>query len=137
MATFALTNEMVVINSVDLSDHCTNGQCTAEADQLDASAFGPGGWRAYLGGLKAGTLSFDFLDDFASGSVDATLWAAFSAGVAVTFEVRPVNSSRSTTNPGYTGSLLPTQWNVGGSLGQMAGKSVQYPVTGAITRQTS
>lgn len=137
MTTFALTNEMVVINSVDLSDHCNNGQATAEADQLDSTCFGPGGWRTYLGGLKAGTLSFDFLDDFASGSVDATLWAAFNAGVSVTFEVRPVNAARSTTNPAYTGSLLPTQWNVGGQLGTLAAKSVQYPITGALTRQTS
>lgn len=137
MAVFALTNEYVVINSVDLSDHCNSAQVTAEADQLDVTAFNATGWRSYIGGLKSGTLTLQAMDDFASGSVDATLWAAFNTGAAVAFEVKPVNATRSTTNPSYTGNILPTQWNMGGQVGDYAAKQVSYPITGALARQTS
>ncbi len=136
MAVFALTNEYLIFNSVDLSDHVKAATITAEADQLDSSAMGDS-WREYTGGLQGGQLQIEFLDDFASGSVDATIWAAFNTGTAVAAAVKPVNTTIATTNPEYQFNVLPNQWNLGGSLGEMAGKSLTFPITGAITRDTT
>lgn len=133
MAVFALTNQYNLVNAVNLSDHATAGTVVADADQLDSTAFGDA-WREYTGGLKKGTYSITLLDDFAGGSVDATIWAAFDAGVAVAVATRPVNTTISATNPEYQFNILPNQWNIGGTLGDMAGKSLSYPITGAITR---
>ncbi len=139
MSVLALTNEYLLFNAVDLSDHVTAATVTANADDLDASAMSSGGWKVHAGGLKAGQLQIELLDDFALASVDATIWAAFSANpiAPVAFEVRPVNVARSTTNPGYAGSIIPLQFSVGGQLNTMAKKSLTFPITGALTKQTS
>lgn len=135
MAAFALTNEYITFNAVDLSDHGKAGTISAEGEQLDSTTFGDS-WREYLMGLKGGSVAIQFLDDFAAGSVDATIWAAFNTGTAVAVAMRPVNAAISTTNPEYQFNVLPNQWNLGGSLGELAGKQLTFPITGAITRDT-
>jgi len=136
MAVIALLSEYVIFNAVDLSDHCRQASVTAEADQLDSSAFGDT-WREYTGGLKGATVSLEFLDDLALGSVDATIWAAFNTGTPVAMAVRAVNAAISTTNPEYQFNVLPNSWNIGGALGEMATKTLTFPVTGAVTRDVT
>lgn len=136
MAVLALTNMYLSFNSVDLSDHSTNITVTAEADQLDSTAMGDS-WREYLGGLKSGTLAVTFLDDFAASNVDATTWGAFNTGTAVACAVKPVNTTIAATNPEYQFNVLPNQWNMGGSVGELAGKTLTFQITGAITRDVT
>lgn len=136
MGVLALMNEYVIFNTVDLSDHVTSAVLTAEADQLDSTAMGDS-WREYIGGLKSGTLAITFLDDFAAGSVDATIWGAFNAGTAVATAVKPVNTTIAATNPEYQQNVLPNQWNMGGSIGELAGKTLTFPITGAIVRDVT
>lgn len=136
MSILALINEYFIFNSVDLSDHSTAVTLTANADQLDSTAMGDT-WREYTGGLKAGTLACTLLDDFAVGSVDATIWSAFNTGTAVATAVRPVNTTIATTNPEYQQNILPNQWQMGGSVGTLAQKQLTFPITGAITRDTT
>ncbi|MFF5988138.1 hypothetical protein [Prauserella flavalba] len=134
MGTFALLNEHVEINGVDLSDHVRAGTLALEATALDSTAMGDG-WTEQTGGLKSGTLTIEFLDDFAASEVDATLWPLF--GTVVTFLVRPDGGAVSATNPNYTGSVLIQQHAVGGSINEMAMKSVTYPTSGVVNRATS
>lgn len=136
MTTLALTNEYVSFNSVDLSDHTTSGTIVAEAEQLDETAMGDS-WREYKGGLKSGTFAIEALDDFAAGSVDATIWGAFNTGTPIAIACKPVNTTISTSNPEYQFNILPTQWNMGASVGELAKKSLSYPITGAITRDVT
>ncbi len=42
-----------------------------------------------------------------------------------------------TTNPEYQFNILPNAWNVGAAVGELAKKSLSYPVTGAITRDVT
>lgn len=134
MATFALLNEFVEINSVDLSDHVRAGTLALEATQLDSTTMGDN-WSEVTGGLKSGTLTLEFLDDFAASEVDATLWPIF--GTVVTFVVRPDAGAVSATNPNYSGSLFIAQHAVGGTLNEMAGKSLTLPTSGTVTRATA
>ena len=131
MAAFALTNEFVEINSVDLSDKVKSATLTLDSNQLNPTAMSDS-WTVALGGVKAGSLSIEFVDDYAAGETDATLWAAF--GTIVPFKVRPDAGAASATNPQYTGSVLATQINSGGSHGELAMKSVTFPTSGAVTR---
>ncbi len=133
MAVLALINEYLLFNSVNLSDHIKAATITAEADQLDSTAMGDS-WREFTGGLKSGTLTIEIMDDFADNSIDETLWSAFNTGTAVAVAVKPVNDTISATNPEYQFNVLPNQWNVGGTLGELAMKSITVPITGAITR---
>lgn len=134
MSTFALLNEHITINSVDLSDHARAATLALEVTDLDSTAFGDG-WSEHTGGLKSGTLTIEFLDDFAVSEVDATLWPIF--GTVVPFIVRPDAGAVSATNPNYTGSLFIAQHSVGGSLNEMAGKSLTFPTSGQVLRATS
>lgn len=134
MAVLALLNEHVTINGVDLSDHVRQGTLALEATALDSTAMGDN-WNKVTGGLKSGTLTLEFLDDFAASEVDATLWPIF--GTTVTFIVRPDAGAVSATNPNYTGSVFIQQHSVGGSLNEMAMKSLTFPTSGTVTRATS
>ncbi|GIH07426.1 hypothetical protein Rhe02_54930 [Rhizocola hellebori] len=136
MAILALLNEYFLFNSVNLSDHTTSCVLTANADALDSTAMGDS-WRENTGGLKAGTLAATLHDDFAGGSVDATIWAAFDANVAVAVAVRPVNTTIAATNPEYQVNVLPNQWQMGGQVGTLAQKQLSYPTTGAMVRDTT
>jgi hypothetical protein len=136
MAVLALLTQTLVLNSVDLSDHSKGCTVTAEAEQLDTTAMGDA-WREYIGGLKAGTVTMELEDDYASSSVDATTWGAFNTGTPVAVATKPTSGAISTTNPEYQFNVLPTQWNTGGSVGELAMKSLTYPITGAITRDTT
>lgn len=136
MATLALLGMYFLYNSVDLSDHSTNVVLAANATQLSSEAFGDA-WEETTTGLKAGTLNVTLLDDFAVGSVDATFWAAFLAGTNVAAEIRPTTSARSTSNPGYTFNLHPSEFQMGGQLNTLAQKSLNLKISGAITRNTS
>lgn len=135
MAVFALTNEYVEINSVDLSDHVKAATLTVDAAQLDSTAMGDS-WTEMIGGLKSGQLALTLNDDYANSSVDVTLWAAL--GSVVTFKVRPVNGiAVSSTNPQYSGSVLVAQHALGGQVGDLASKQVTFPTSGAVTRATA
>jgi hypothetical protein len=135
MAVFALLNEFVEVNSVDLSDHVKSAVLALEADALDATTMGSDGWKEMVGGLKAGTLTIEFLDDYAASEVDATMWPLF--GTVTTFEVRPDAGAVGATNPKYTGSVLVVQHSLGGSVGELAAKSLTLPTSGAVARATS
>lgn len=134
MSVLALINEYVSLNSTDLSDRVKAATLTLDAAQLDPTAMGDG-WTKVVGGLKSGQLAIEFVDDFAAGELDATLWPLF--GTVVTFEVRPDAGAVSTSNPKYTGSVFIAQHIVGGQLGELAGKSLTFPTSGTVARATS
>lgn len=134
MAVFALVNEYVAINGVNMSQHVKSATLTLDAAALDSTAMGDS-WTENIGGLKSGSLTIAFNDDFAAGAVDVTLWPLF--GTVTTFEVRPDASAVSATNPKYTGSVLIAGHGLGGSVGDLAAKSVTYPTSGAVTRATA
>lgn len=136
MAVVALLNMHLTINSVDLSDHTRNVQLAMNATELSSEAMGDS-WEETTGGLKAGTINFELLDDFASGSVDATLWSAFNTGTNVAVAVRPVNTTIGTTNPEYQFNVHPGQYQMGGALNTMAMKQLTWKITGAVTRDTT
>lgn len=136
MAVLALTNASVTLNGVDLSQWVKNVELTVEADDLDTTAMSSTGFRARIGGLKAGSLALTFNQDYAVGAVDATLWSAL--GTVVAFIVKPVAGAASATNPSYSGSVLVTSHTpVAGATGDLAEVGVSFPTTGAVTRATA
>lgn len=137
MAVTVLTNASVLVNTVDLSDHVTKVGIDTKAGPVDSTAMSSTGWKSFLGGLKEFSVMLDFQQDLAAAKVYATLWPLL--GTVTTFEIRAVNSARSVTNPGYTGSVLIADVPILGStqVGTLAMVSVTWPGTGAFTPQTS
>jgi hypothetical protein len=117
MAKTILTDAFILINGVNLSDHGSHVEINSEKDTQDVTSFGASS-KTYLLGLGDGTMAFTFLQDFAAGSVDATLQPIHAAGSSVVIEVRPTSGARSTTNPAYvmTG-VLPSYAPLNGDVG--------------------
>lgn len=132
MAVYALVSEYCSVNSVDYSGDLKSATLVVDAAQLDTTDFASGGWVEYIGGLKSGTLSLEFQDDVADSALDDEWWALL--GTVVAFEVRPTSASVGANNPKYTGNVLITTHSIGGSVGDLAMKSVSLPTSGAVTR---
>ena len=97
MAIYALTGVVAIFNAVDLSDHVTSAEIKLSAADLDTTAFG----STFVGripGLKDSDLSVEFNADSAASSVDASLWAIYNGGAAVTCSVRALAAATSSTN---------------------------------------
>jgi hypothetical protein len=134
MAVMALINEYLSLNAVAMSDHVRQATLAMEATALDSTAMGDG-WTKNVYGLKSGSLQVEFNDDTAVSQVDALLWPLFGTNVA--FEVRLDAGVVSASNPKYTGLVGIAQHNVGGSLNEVARKSLTFPTSGAVTRATA
>ena len=117
MAINVLTNAMVLINGVDLSDHVSKVTTTDTRDEVDITAFGATS-KAITKGLGDAKVSLEMFQDFAAAKVHATLQPLIASSTGVTIEVRPVNAARSATNPAFlmTG-LLMTYPMLDGSVG--------------------
>lgn len=135
MSIYALTSQVVSLNSVDYSDHLKSATLTVDAAALDTTDFASGGWVEQIGGLKSGTLALEFMDDVAANDVDSELWALL--GTVVTFTVKATNAAISTGNPEYQGSVLVTGHSLGGAVGDLAMKSLTFPTSGAIVRDVT
>lgn len=133
MAVFALTDMYVALNgsASNLNDHVKSATLTVDVAQLDSTAMGDS-WVEVIGGLKSGSLAITFNDDAAASNIDSILWPLL--GTVVTFEVRPTSAAVGAGNPKYTGSVLISGSALGGSVGDLASKSLTFPTSGTVTR---
>tara|TARA_R110002020_G_scaffold46300_5_gene131834 strand:- start:710 stop:1117 length:408 start_codon:yes stop_codon:yes gene_type:complete len=135
LAKFVLTDASVVLNSVNLSDHVSSVTLEITADEIVTTAMGDT-FQSRAGGLKDGTLSIEFQQDFAASEVDATLFPLLGSTTA--FVVKPTSGSVSSTNPSYAGNVLVNSHSpVANGVGELATMSVSFPTSGTITRATS
>ena len=135
MAKIVLTNPSITIGGVDLSDHINNITLETKYDIVETTTFGSTA-KTRVAGLADNQISIDFMQDFGSSSVEATIYPLL--GTTTSIVVKPVAGSTTTTNPQYTVSALVADWTpLKGGVGQLATASVTWPVSGAITKATS
>ena len=94
-----LSNPVVTINAVDMSDQCTAAVLTRVIESLESTAFGQTN-RSYVGGLENSTLTVTMYNSFAASETYATLKAL--VGTQVTVKVKPTSAATSATNPEST-----------------------------------
>lgn len=140
MAKFVATDVKTTINGQDFSDHIAAVTLDVTSDEIETTAFGAG-WRSRVAGLKDGSITLDFHQDFAttgSGAVDQTIWNNF--GSQATVVVTPTSGSVTATNPSYTGVFLVSQTQpIASTVGDLATQSVTWPLASGsgITRGTA
>lgn len=135
MAKFAATDYKVTVNGTNLSTNLNSVELSIEADDLETTAFG-GEWRTRIGGLKTGSITLSFLQDFGAGSVDATLFPLFNT--LATVVIVPTSGTVSSTNPSYTAVALVNQYMpFASSVGDIATLSVTWPTSGTVSRATT
>jgi hypothetical protein len=136
MAIFVATDFSVSINgSTALASYLTQVELTATATDVTTTAFGSS-FVTRVAGLKEGSLTLAFNQDYASGTVDATLFPLLGANATVV--IKPTSSAVSSANPSYSAVCLVTELTpVSGTIGDLSVFTVTWPTTGAITRATA
>jgi hypothetical protein len=134
MAVLSFLNPRVEIAGTDMSTFCKQVELSYEADDLETTTFGSGGARTRIQGLRDGSVSFTFNDDFAATTVDDRVWGWFNTGTPVNVRIRPTSAVISAANPEYRIDALPTEFMMGGAVGDLLEKSLTWPTSGVLTR---
>lgn len=135
MAKFVATDYKVTINGSNLSTSLASVELPVEIDEQETTAFGSA-WRTRIAGLKSGSITLEFHQDFASGALDSILWPLL--GTNATVVVVPTSGTVNSSNPSYSGSFLVTSYTpYASTVGDLATVSVTWPLTGELTRATA
>jgi hypothetical protein len=134
MAKFVATDYKVTVAGTNLSTFLNQVELALESDDVETTAFG-GTFRERIGGLKTGSLTLQFMQDFAASSVDATLFPLFNT--LATVVITPTSGTVTSTNPSYTAVCLVNQYTPhASSVGDLATFSVTWPTSGTVSRGT-
>lgn len=127
MAVYVFIDALFSANSVDLSDHTKSVSITYEAEMLDDTVMGTTGTRSNLPGLKNWTIEATLLQDFAGGSVDATLFGLIGAAAHPLKVRKSKTDAISATNPEYQGNgVLANYTPIGGTVGDLGQTSCTW-----------
>lgn len=135
MAKFVATDYNITIGGTDFSTSLAAVTLDVSAEEQETTSFGDS-WRERIAGLKDGSVSLDFHQDFGASSVDTTLWPLL--GTTVEIVIKPTSDATGATNPTYTFNALVTEYQpFASSVGDLATLSVSWPVSGAVVRAES
>ena len=124
-----LSNPVVTVNAVDLSDQATSAVFTRVIEALESTAFGSTS-RVYTSGLSNNSLTITLYNSYALTETYATLAAL--VGTQTTVKVKPAAGTTSATNPEHTltGAYLETLPLVNGQLGAL--DTIDITFTGGV-----
>ncbi len=137
MAKFVLKDAEVIINAVNLSDHVNACTLDISPDLPEANVMGTF-FKIRLAGLSDFTLSVTFTQDFASGSVDDTLFPLVGAAPFAMTVMADLTAGVGPTNPRYSGNVvMGTYQPIQGTIGDTAFVNATFPSSGTLTRLTA
>jgi hypothetical protein len=138
MAKFVATQYQISLNGTDLTNSLHAAELDIKANEVETTTFGTAStvYKSVVGGIVSGSVKLEFYQDFAAGSVDATIWPLINTiGTVV---IKPQGTAVSATNPSYTATVLINAYQpIAGSVGDLASFSVTWPTTGTVTRATA
>jgi poly(3-hydroxybutyrate) depolymerase len=113
-----LSNPVVTINAVDLTDQVSSAVLTRVIEALESTAFGSSS-RVYTSGLSNNTLTVTLYNSYAVTETYATLAPLVGTQFVVT--IKPTSAATSATNPIHTltGTYLETLPLINGQLGAL------------------
>lgn len=129
MSATYLSNPVVTVNSVSLTDQCTAATYTQRFDQLEATAFGDTD-RKFVKGLENNELTLTLYMSYASSETYATL--AGLVGTQTTVRVQPAAPPDSATNPGFilTNCFLAELPVINATMGELS--TIDITFTGGV-----
>lgn len=135
MAKFVATDFKITLNGTALSPSIHAVTLDVNANEVETTTFGST-YKTVVGGIVSGSVKLDFYQDFAAGSVDATIWPLINT--IGTLVLTPTSGTVSATNPSYTANVLINSYQpINASIGDLAGFSVTWPTSGTVTRATA
>ena len=120
-----LSNPVVTVNAVDLTDQCTAAVITQRYDQLENTTFGKTA-RTFQAGLGNHEVVLTLYQSYAVSETFATLENV--VGGLVTVIVKPAVGADSATNPGFTltGALLAEFPVINATMGELSTIDVTF-----------
>jgi hypothetical protein len=135
LAKFVATDYKVTLNGGTVSSSLASVELPIEIDEQETTAFGSE-WRTRIAGLKSGSITLEFHQDFAAGALDSILWPLLGTNATVT--VTPTSGTVNASNPSYSGVFLVTSYTPFNSqVGDLATVGITWPLSGALTRATA
>jgi hypothetical protein len=135
MAKYVVTATNVTLNGTNISDSVAQASLEITAADVDVTDFGSGGFTEVVGGLKSGTVSLDFHQDYAAGAIASLLNPLLGSIATVT--LKPNGTATSATNPAWTATVLVNSITpISGAVGDLATFYVSYPTSGSVTSAT-
>jgi hypothetical protein len=135
LAKFVATDYKVTINGGTVSSSLASVELPIEVDEQETTSFGSQ-WRTRIAGLRSGSITLEFHQDFAAGAIDSILYPLL--GTNATVVVTPTSGSVSASNPSYSGTFLVSQYTpYASTVGDLASLSVTWNLTGELTRATA
>jgi hypothetical protein len=138
LAKFLATQFQVSLNGTDLTSSLHAVTLDVSANEVDTTTFGTSStvYKTVVGGILSGSAKLDFYQDYAAGSVDATIWPLVNT--VGTLVIKPAGTTVSATNPSYTATVLINAYSpIAGSIGDLSSFSVTWPTSGSVTRATA
>ena len=136
MAIFVATDYKITLNGTNLSSYLTHAELKISANDVTTTSFG-GSYVTRVAGLKEGSVSLTFNQDFAAGSgIDATIYPLI--GTLGTVVIYPTSSAVGSANPAYTAVVSIIDYSpFASNTGDLATFSVTWPTSGTISRATA
>ena len=136
MAKTVVTSRYVSIGTADVSSALSGASLEITVEEVDKTSLGSAGWREVAAGLKSGSVTLNWQQDFGVGGVDSLLYPLI--GTEATVTIRSSSATVSATNPAYSAVVLVSQYTpIAGAVGDLATFDVTFPTVGAVSRATA
>lgn len=139
MAKFVGKNTRVKVGDVDLTASIASVTLNQTVNEVESTGFGSAAVQR-IAGLQDASITIDFHQDYASGSVAETVGSVFggTAEVKILAGTALAQSTASATAPLYSVTVLCSQQDVVNSqVGDISTFSVTWPAVGTVTKSTS
>jgi hypothetical protein len=134
-----LSNPVVTINSVALTDQCTSATVNYVYEQLETTTFGDTARKfggAAVTSLQNNSIEVELFQSYATSETEDTIFGL--VGITTDIIVAPASGSASATNPVYTltGCYLESHTPINASLGELSTITLTFN-GGVLTKATS
>ena len=133
-----LSNPVVTINSVALTDQCTSATVNYVYEQLETTSFGDTARKfgaSTVTSLQNNSIEIELYQSYAASETEATIFGL--VGVQTTLIVAPASGVVGATNPFYTlvGAYLESHTPINASLGELS--TITLTFTGGVLTKTT
>lgn len=126
-----------VASSTDFSAAIKSVSISLDADEVDFTNFGAGGFKEMKTGLLTASVSISFFADYAAAAVNTVLVPALLARTLGYWDFKPTSASRSATNPSLVFALYPKKVPAAMAVGAAEECTVDFTIAGKYARLTS
>ena len=134
-----LSNPVITINSVLLTDQCTSATVNYVYEQLETTSFGDTARKfggAAVTSLQNNSIEVELYQSYAASETEATIFGL--VGIVTTILVAPASGIATATNPIYTltGCYLESHTPINASLGELSTITLSF-AGGVLTKAVS